>query len=252
MEDEVALDLADVAGARYGADDDPDEKERFHRTTQAVEGFRVADGSDPASLQRQVLWSDSDMRAYIELLAGRFVLLVRFSQCNSSERRIIKFSHEERIQNTAEVLGRVGELIEPTVRPAPRSLKTMWSQKLETIGWKPYGLTLPTRALYAASTDHAEVVVPSELFIEKAILGRVVNHIDPLTGRATAGGNYEIASRERVSLAHLYGTGVAPGSQPESFSQPDRSGSDPSELGMLMSPSGLGPGRYSHYSLRPA
>lgn len=231
LDEEIALDLADVAGSRYGVDDDPSEEERRQRVMRTLENFRAAAASKPgdnASDQRQIIWADLTMRTYVELLADRFVLIVRLAGCDLSERRIIKLSYEERIQDSPH--GREGSA--PRSRessgPKPRSLSTIWGQRRETIGWKPYGLTFPTRSLYAASTYHAEIAVPDDLFIAKAKLGRVVEYINIATGDRIRSGGCPIHEREGVSRAHLYGTGVAPGA-----GIPSRSGFDLSELAFI-------------------
>src|SRR5206468_331972 len=93
IEDEVAFDLADIVGARYGRDDRPSDRMRLRRVEQAVALFRKA-ASAPApprvtDQQRLLLWTNRAIRPLIDLLRDRFIFFVRMHS-TPGDRRVVK------------------------------------------------------------------------------------------------------------------------------------------------------------------
>jgi hypothetical protein len=220
LDQDVALDLHDIAGAGYGEADRPSRAERRARVGRAIQAFReaysVTAPPTEADQQRQLLWGSLALRPFLDLLADRFILFVRL-HAQPSDRRIVKLSYEERVQREAERRGFSG------------LLKTLWRNRKETLGRAPYQFSIPTRALYAASSYHVEIPVPEELLIARAELGRAVQYVDVRDGTEKPGGRVEADTRRNVPRAHL----TSPGLQPGSSTQPAPLRHEPLEIGYV-------------------
>jgi hypothetical protein len=200
LDSEVALDLADIAGARYGPDDRPSEEDRLRRVQHAVGRFRIAQSKTaPASvgeLQRSLLWGHPVLRPLIDLIRERFIFFVRL-HAEPDDRRLVKMSYEFRVQQgTTSSPGLLGEL-------------RLWRREFAL---KRYVYNIQTRGIYAAASYHAEAVVPDELVIRRADLSHVVKYVDSRSGKVAPDQSVTMlldSETDRVR-AHLLTAGVDP------------------------------------------
>lgn len=200
LQDNLVADFALVAG--YYPLNQLGESLRRVRARGALGRFQSSEGTPDEQRQRRLMWGDRNIRAFLQLLSERFMLLVPV-QGYPDDRRVLKFSYEERLQTEA-LAG--DEYRNPLVR-AYRTAKQDWPQVL---GLRTTVVGIATRAPYAAASYHAELEAPDELLIARAQLGRALDYVSRSDGSRRAGERIEVATEWRVHRAHLFCGGLRP------------------------------------------
>lgn len=181
---------------------------------------------DRSLQQRRALWTDANMRTYMQLLAERFLFLVRLVGA-PGDRRVVKMSYEEDVARADVVRGplrlsrwRVFRFMGKwrVFRSLSRwrvfrllaLVRRDWRQ---SIGIEPFTVIFPTRGLYAAASYHAELEVDDDLLISHAELGRAIDFVNVSTGERDSQGHQDLRHDGKTHRAHVYVPGIEVGDE---------------------------------------
>jgi len=136
------------------------------------------------------------MQAQIRLLADRYILFVVLPPV-VGERRIVKLVSEE--------LARGPQTYTPfRLRDLPRMVLAGTAARL---GLRPLSLQIAVRAVFGAESYHAEILVPDELVVRRAVLGRSIEFWNTEADQRTFSREV-FAEDNKADRAHLYFSGA--------------------------------------------